>query len=80
MSGGATILDFAGASTSDAVELIFGNQWPDTNSSTGYEQGSDIDIWNSSSSTIYWNGNSLAWGGTGNVPRKWFFVKVQEVK
>lgn len=80
VSGGATILDFAGASTSDAVELIFGNQWPDTNSSTGYERGSDIDIWNSSSYTIYWNGNSLAWGGTGNVPRKWFFVKVQEVK
>lgn len=80
VSGGATILDFAGASTSDAVELIFGNQWPDTNSSTGYEQGSDIDIWNSSSSTIYWNGNSLAWGSTGNVPRKWFFVKVTEVE
>lgn len=79
VSGGATILDFAGASTSDAVELIFGNQWFDANSNS-YEQGSDIDIWNSSSSTIYWNGNSLAWGSTGNAPRKWFFVKVTEVE
>lgn len=89
VAGGATILDFAGESLYDAVDLIFANQW---NQGTP-EDGSDIDIYDYASKTsgtkqtIYWNGGtnrnsgySLAWGTTANVPRKWFFVKVQEVK
>ena len=67
--------------------LIFANQW---NEGTP-ENGSDIDIYDyayktTTRRTIYWTGGSyrgnynLAWGTTANVPRKWFFVKVQEVK
>ena len=87
VAGGATILDFAGESLNDAVNLIFANQW---NEGTP-EKGSDIDIYDyayktTTRRTIYWTGGSyrgnynLAWGTTANVPRKWFFVKVQEVK
>ena len=83
-AGGSTILDFAGANASDGVELIFANQW---SSDTVY--GSDIDVYNEDSraNTIYWTGGSsrasgnLAWSNNmGNVPRKWFFIKVQEVQ
>lgn len=41
VAGGATILDFAGESLYDAVDLIFANQW---NQGTP-EDGSDIDIY-----------------------------------
>lgn len=82
-AGGSTILDFAASDTGSAAELIFANQW-----STDSVYGSDFDIWNSAarSNTIYWSGGTsrtsgaLGWGSTSNVPRKWFFVKVQEVK
>lgn len=82
-AGGSTILDFAASDTGSAAELIFANQWR-----TDSVYGSDIDIWNSAarSNTIYWSGGTsrtsgaLGWGPTSNVPRKWFFVKVQEVK
>lgn len=83
-AGGSTILDFAGASSTDGVELIFANQWSDD---TVF--GSDIDVYNEDSraNTIYWTGGSsrssgnLAWSSNmGSVPRKWFFIKVQEVQ
>lgn len=82
-ASGSTILDFAASDTGSAAELIFANQW-----STDSVYGSDIDIWNSAarSNTIYWSGGTsrtsgaLGWGSTSNVPRKWFFVKVQEVE
>ena len=64
-------LDFTATSTSGAVDLRFGNYW------TG-EAGSDIDVWVSTSETIYWTGYYLYWGGTGNTPRKWFFYKAVE--
>ena len=64
-------LDFTATSTSGAVDLRFGNSWAN-------ETGSDIDVWVSTSETIYWTGYYLYWGGTGNTPRKWFFYKVVE--
>ena len=64
-------LDFTATSTSGAVDLRFGNAWAD-------ETGSDIDVWVSTSETIYWTGYYLYWGGTGNTPRKWFFYKAVE--
>ena len=67
----ASNLDFTATSTSGAVDLRFGNAWAD-------ETGSDIDVWVSTSETIYWTGYYLYWGGTGNTPRKWFFYKAVE--
>lgn len=64
-------LDFTATSTSGAVDLRFGNAWAN-------ETGSDIDVWVSTSETIYWTGYYLYWGGTGNTPRKWFFYKAVE--
>ena len=64
-------LDFTATSTSGAVDLRFGNSWAN-------ETGSDIDVWVSTSETIYWTGYYLYWGGTGNTPRKWFFYKAVE--
>ena len=64
-------LDFTATSTSGAVNLRFGNAWAN-------ETGSDIDVWVSTSETIYWTGHYLYWGGTGNTPRKWFFYKAVE--
>ena len=64
-------LDFTATSTSGAVDLRFGNAWAN-------ETGSDIDVWVSTSQTIYWTGYYLYWGGTGNTPRKWFFYKAVE--
>ena len=67
------VLDFAAESTDQAVDLRLANQW-----STDSVYGADIDVWITTSQTIYWTGSNLWYGGTGNTPRKWFFYKVVE--